>query len=47
MAVVSIAGPIDQPAEPAPKRRLPVSRRTVLGAAVAGGAGIAALRILV
>jgi uncharacterized protein (DUF1800 family) len=50
---MSIAGPIDEPAGPAPeqaatgRRKLPVSRRTVLGAAVAGGAGIAALRAFV
>ncbi len=42
---MSIAGPLD---EPSPARfRLPVSRRTVLGAAVAGGAGIAAVRLAV
>ncbi len=44
---MSIAGPVDRPSGPAPGRRLPVSRRTVLGAAVAGGAGAAALRIVV
>ena len=44
---MSIAGPVDQPSEAAAERRLPVSRRTVLGAAVAGGAGIAALRIAI
>jgi uncharacterized protein (DUF1800 family) len=45
---MSIAGPIDQPAGAEPgERRLPVSRRTVLGAAVAGGAGIAAVRMAV
>src|SRR5262245_65809073 len=47
MPSMSIAGSIDQPNGPAAGRRLPVNRRTVLGAAVAGGAGIAALRILV
>src|SRR5262245_57370362 len=35
------------PGEPSPAPRLPVSRRTVLGAALAGGAGIAAVRIAV
>ena len=44
---MSIAGPIDEPSAPAEKARSPVSRRTVLGAAVAGGAGIAGLRIFV
>jgi uncharacterized protein (DUF1800 family) len=44
---MSIAGPVDQPSEATAERRLPVSRRTVLGAAVAGGAGVAALRIAV
>jgi uncharacterized protein (DUF1800 family) len=51
---MSIAGPIDEPAaapvpaqDAAGRRKLPVSRRTVLGAAVAGGAGIAALRVVV
>jgi uncharacterized protein (DUF1800 family) len=47
MAVMSIAGSLDEPSQPAARPRLPVSRRTVLGAAVAGGAGIAALRVLV
>jgi uncharacterized protein (DUF1800 family) len=47
---MSIAGPLEQPSREAggpglPK--LPVSRRSVLGAAVAGGAGIAAIRIMV
>src|SRR3981081_4522225 len=45
---MSIAGPLDNPSrEAAAGPRLPVSRRTVLGAAVAGGAGIAAVRIAV
>jgi uncharacterized protein (DUF1800 family) len=45
---MSIVGPLDNPSrEAAAGPRLPVSRRTVLGAAVAGGAGIAAVRILV
>jgi uncharacterized protein (DUF1800 family) len=44
---MSIAGPMDQPSEAANEGRLPISRRTVLGAAVAGGAGLAALRIVV
>src|SRR5262249_25632016 len=44
---MSIAGPVDRPSEAAPGPRLPVSRRTVLGAALAGGAGIAAVRIAV
>ena len=45
---MSIAGPLDTPSEEAAAGpRLPVSRRTVLGAAVAGGAGIAAVRIVV
>jgi uncharacterized protein (DUF1800 family) len=44
---MSIAGPFDEPSRPAARPRLPVSRRTVLGAAVAGGTGIAALRVLV
>jgi len=48
---MSIAGPIDQrpeSSEPAarPGRRGPLSRRAVLGAAAAGGVGIAALRVL-
>src|SRR5215467_10535495 len=45
---MSIAGPLDTPSQQAaagPRR--PVGRRTVLGAAVAGGAGIAAFRIMV
>ncbi len=42
---MSIAGPLDEPSQA--RFRLPVSRRTVLGAAVAGGAGIAAVRIVV
>jgi uncharacterized protein (DUF1800 family) len=45
---MSIAGPLDDPSQQAAAGfRLPVSRRTVLGAAVAGGAGIAAVRIMV
>src|SRR5215472_14880166 len=45
---MSIAGSLDNPSqEAAAGPRLPVSRRTVLGAAVAGGAGIAAVRVLV
>ena len=45
---MSIAGPLDNPSrEAAAGPRLPVSRRTVLGAAVAGGAGLAAVRIVV
>src|SRR5215472_17806503 len=45
---MSIAGSIDEPSPPAEKKaRSRVSRRTVLGGAVAGGAGIAALRVLV
>ena len=50
---MSIAGQIDQPsAEPArsaesARSRLAVNRRTVLGAAAAGGVGIGALRVLV
>jgi uncharacterized protein (DUF1800 family) len=44
---MSIAGPVDQPPEAAARPRFPVSRRTVLGAAAAGGAGIAALRLIV
>src|SRR6266566_1784940 len=51
MPFMSTAGPIDQPSEPAseptPRRRQAVGRRAVLGAAVAGGAGIAAVRLLV
>jgi uncharacterized protein (DUF1800 family) len=43
---MSIAGPIDEASTPAPRRKVAVSRRTVLGAAVAGGAGAGALRIL-
>ncbi|HXM58497.1 MAG TPA: DUF1800 domain-containing protein [Candidatus Dormibacteraeota bacterium] len=44
---MSIAGPVDQPSEATAERRLPVSRRTVLGAALAGGAGIGTLRMAV
>ncbi|HKA11193.1 MAG TPA: DUF1800 domain-containing protein [Candidatus Dormibacteraeota bacterium] len=45
---MSIAGSVDEPSGPAEKKaRSPVSRRTVLGAAAAGGAGIAALRVFV
>ncbi len=44
---MSIAGPVDQPSEAAAKPRFTVSRRTALGAAAAGGAGIAALRVVV
>src|SRR5215831_10858943 len=44
---MSIAGPVDQPSAAPPRPGLPVSRRTVLGAAVAGGAAIAAVRIAV
>ena len=44
---MSIAGPVDQPSGATAGRRLPVSRRTVLGAAVAGGAGLAAVRVAV
>src|SRR5437660_5618065 len=45
---MSNAGPVDPPSpKAAAGPRLPVSRRTVLGAAVAGGAGIAAVRIVV
>jgi len=45
---MSIAGPLDTPSQQAAAGpRLPVSRRTVLGAAVGGGAGIAAFRIMV
>ena len=45
---MSIAGSVDEPSEPAEqKARSLVSRRTVLGGAAAGGAGIAALRVLV
>src|SRR5262245_45155249 len=45
---MSIAGSVDEASEPAEKKATsPVSRRTVLGAAAAGGAGIAALRVLV
>ena len=44
---MSIAGPVDPPSVAASSPRLPVSRRTVLGAAVAGGAAIAAIRIAV
>ncbi len=56
MPSMSFSGPVSEPAggqpwepppEPTGRRRLPVSRRTVLGGAVAGGAGVAALRILV
>src|SRR5436190_8471007 len=56
MPSMSFSGPISEPPagraweppqEPSSRRRLPVSRRTVLGGAVAGGAGVAALRILV
>src|SRR5215472_11186979 len=51
MGRMSIAGPLDQPSREAaagPRLpKLPVSRRTVLGAAAAGGAGIAAFRIMV
>jgi uncharacterized protein (DUF1800 family) len=43
---MSIAGPVDQPSAAA-RPGLPVSRRTVLGAAVAGSAGVAALRAAV
>jgi uncharacterized protein (DUF1800 family) len=42
---MSIAGPIDEPS--AAKRSRAVSRRKVLGAAVAGGAGIGGLRAFV
>ena len=44
---MSIAGPVDPPSVAASSPRLPVSRRTVLGAAVAGSAAIAAIRIAV
>src|SRR5215471_16911121 len=44
---MSIAGPVDEPSAPAEGAKSPISRRTVLGAAVAGGAGVAALRVLV
>jgi len=45
---MSIAGSIDEPSPPAEKKaRSRVSRRTVLGGAGAGGADIAALRVLV
>src|SRR5262245_46355117 len=44
---MSIAGPVDPPSVAASSPTLPVSRRTVLGAAVAGGAAIAAIRIAV
>ena len=44
---MSIAGPVDESSPPAEGAKSPISRRTVLGAAVAGGAGIAALRVLV
>src|SRR5690348_1152252 len=51
MGRMSIAGPLDRPPREAAAGpglpKLPVSRRTVLGAAAAGGAGIAAIRILV
>ena len=48
---MSFAGPIDEPAPspvptPTPKVRRRVSRRTVLGVAVAGGGGVAAIRLL-
>ena len=43
---MSIAGPIEDAAGRPSRPRLPVSRRTVLGTAVAGGAGIAAVRLL-
>jgi uncharacterized protein (DUF1800 family) len=43
---MSIAGPIDQPAAPEGKPSSVVSRRNVLAGAVAGGAGIAVLRVL-
>ena len=42
---MTIAGPVDEP--PAAKKSRAVSRRRVLGAAVAGGAGIGALRAFV
>src|ERR1700730_9758851 len=50
-ALMSIAGPIDPPgvetsSAETPKRGPMVNRRTVLGAAVAGGAGVAAIRLL-
>jgi uncharacterized protein (DUF1800 family) len=44
---MSIAGPGDAPERAERKPIAPVSRRTVLGAALAGGAGIAALRVVV
>ena len=44
---MSIAGPVDESSPPAEGAKSHISRRTVLGAAVAGGAGIAALRVLV
>ena len=43
---MSIAGPIEEAPGRASRPRLPVSRRTVLGAAVAGGAAIAAARLI-
>jgi uncharacterized protein (DUF1800 family) len=43
---MSIAGPIDEAPGRASRTRLPVSRRTVLGVAVAGGAAIAAARLI-
>jgi uncharacterized protein (DUF1800 family) len=43
---MSIAGPIEEAPRRASRPRLPVSRRTVLGAAVAGGAAIAAARLI-
>ena len=44
---MSIGGPVDEPSAPADSAKSHISRRTVLGGAVAGGAGIAALRVLV
>jgi uncharacterized protein (DUF1800 family) len=42
---MSIAGPIDEPPAGAAGKRVTLNRRMVLGAAAAGGAGIAALRV--
>jgi len=47
---MSVAGPINSPVNPtaseAPGRRARISRRAVLGVAAAGGAGMAAIRLL-
>src|SRR5690242_19975490 len=47
MPAMSIAGPVDQPSQAAGEPGIPINRRTALGAALAGGAGLAALRVVV